>query len=423
MQTVTLSDILNYFKDDIKTFSRGEEKYKAQRVLTFRISGMTILSDVQSSMKDASYKVVINLNDAGKLSTCLCECPRGKWLCSHMAAALIYAEKSGVSKTDLPSTWIRHPKRHQSTHSKFDKLFPEKKPDYKATTVTTISTDQKEAFHMLLKDNEITCGMEWLLRHDDDSVSQSPIVVDVSSLITNQNDNEVRETLKLCVHEIEKIEILTRGQRLNDNWFIVKKLRISASNFGRVLRAVRINSFPPSLFKTLCGEYHMDKKDPIIWGNIHEEVALTQYHEVTGHHVRSCGVFLFDNGCLGGSPDGIVTEDCDLDDQGTLEIKCPFKYRFNTIAEAVKMEAQQKTLKTFYLTENLGINREHDYYHQVQGCMYATGLLWCDFAVWTTKDFHVVRVPRDPEWESNLYILENFFFETFFQHCRNRQNL
>ena len=123
MQIVTLTYIVEHFKDNINTFRRGEEKYKAQRVLTFEANGMTILSYVQSSMKDTSYKVVINLNEFGKLTTCSCECPRGKWFCSHMAAALIYAEKFGVSKTDLSSTWIRHPKRSQPTHSSFEKLY------------------------------------------------------------------------------------------------------------------------------------------------------------------------------------------------------------------------------------------------------------------------------------------------------------
>lgn len=36
-----------------------------------------------------------------------------------------------------------------------------------------------------------------------------------------------------------------------------RKKRVTASNFGLVLKAVKRNSYPPSLFKTLLGQYNL----------------------------------------------------------------------------------------------------------------------------------------------------------------------
>ena len=38
------------------------------------------------------------------------ECARGNWLCSHMAATSIWVNKKGLSKTDLPNSWIAKPR-------------------------------------------------------------------------------------------------------------------------------------------------------------------------------------------------------------------------------------------------------------------------------------------------------------------------
>ena len=39
----------------------------------------------------------------------------------------------------------------------------------------------------------------------------------------------------------------------------MRKGRITASNFGKVLKAIKRNRYPPSLMKTLLGQYATDK--------------------------------------------------------------------------------------------------------------------------------------------------------------------
>lgn len=47
---------------------------------------------------------------------------------------------------------------------------------------------------------------------------------------------------------------MTVGQSSNPSWSLVRKYRLTASNFGRVLDGCKRNSYPPSLYKTLFGK-------------------------------------------------------------------------------------------------------------------------------------------------------------------------
>ena len=66
---------------------------------------------VRASMKDKSCSVSLTIDGSGRIKQATCDCPRGKWICSHMAAASVYVNKKGFSKTDLPKSWIACPKK------------------------------------------------------------------------------------------------------------------------------------------------------------------------------------------------------------------------------------------------------------------------------------------------------------------------
>ena len=80
-------------------------------------------------------------------------------------------------------------------------------------------------------------------------------------------------------------------------------------------------------------------------------------------------------------------------------------------------EKENKTLKQFCLTETLEINKEHNYYQQIQGCLYAADTDWCDFVVWTLRDMHICKIPKDAAWLCNIEILEKFYFEHLLPNC------
>ena len=80
------------------------------------------------------------------------------------------------------------------------------------------------------------------------------------------------ENMKLTDNYIKEIFHLTVGQRKNYLWGQFRKGRITASNFGLVLTALKQEQFPPSLFKTLKGEYYIEKVKSVEWGIVHEKM-------------------------------------------------------------------------------------------------------------------------------------------------------
>ena len=88
-------------------------------------------------MKDKSYKVGLIINGEGYILSASCKCPRGEWLCSHMAATAIYVDRIGFSKTDQPNSWISRPKTATKKGSKIKSMadiFPCDNPEYRAAS-------------------------------------------------------------------------------------------------------------------------------------------------------------------------------------------------------------------------------------------------------------------------------------------------
>ena len=58
-------------------------------------------------MKDRTYKVGLTVNgDDGLITSATFECPRGRWICIHMAAMAIHVNWKGFSKTKHVKTGI-----------------------------------------------------------------------------------------------------------------------------------------------------------------------------------------------------------------------------------------------------------------------------------------------------------------------------
>ena len=109
---------------------------------------------------------------------------------------------------------------------------------------------------------------------------------------------------------ILKITDITVGQRNNPTWHLARRGRLTASNFGCVLKAKRVT---PSLLKRLLGEYDLSGVKAVQWGVNNEQEALKAFTVLTGKTVQETGIWLDASGILGASPDGIV------DDETVLE--------------------------------------------------------------------------------------------------------
>ncbi|XP_033729759.1 uncharacterized protein LOC117318941 [Pecten maximus] len=247
---------------------------------------------------------------------------------------------------------------------------------------------------------------------------------------TNATDKVqwLRTNLTVSKEQIEEVAKLTTGQRTNHLWALVRKNRLTASNFGLVLAAIRRKRFPPSLFKQIFASYNLATKDAILWGTSSEAVAREKYCSYGDAVVEETGVWLHESGVLGASPDGIIRraathnychQVAELTDilEGMrlkpeiLEIKCPFSARNMTISEAIG------SIKDFYLEyqahegkQLYRLKENHKYYDQVQGQLHIMNKSACDFVVWTTKDIAIVRILQDSNWTPNIAELKDFYF-------------
>lgn len=148
------------------------------------------------------------------------------------------------------------------------------------------------------------------------------------------------------------------------------------------------------------------------WGLEHEQDARHAYtQKMSACHknlqVRMCG-FLVNTAFpeVGASPGGLTT--CECCGKGCLEIKCPFKYRSDSIQQTLDEHDKDFCLE---LTANgLNLKKTHHFYSQVQTQVFVANAKHCDLVVWTQKDMAVVRIFPDVHfWESRLKKAQEFF--------------
>ena len=253
-------------------------------------------------------------------------------------------------------------------------------PPKKYTPLSRKPTDIDRAeLYKDLKEYGRFTGLCWLLSPEPSPVSARLPIPTIEEIIFSEEFLKTRglqEQLDCLVRrcrisskDIVKISDLTVRQRDNPSRHLARKGRLTASNFGVVLKAKRVT---PSLLKRLLGEYDLSRIKAVQWGVNNEEEAIKAFTSKTGKRVEDTGIWFHSSGILGASPDGIV------DDQTVLEAKCPYTERNKTIEEAVQSSA------TFFLEkcereQCYTLKKDHIYWHQVQGEMYFSQrkLLFC----------------------------------------------
>lgn len=91
-------------------------------------------------------------------------------------------------------------------------------------------------------------------------------------------------------------------------------------------------------------------------------------------------------GFLGASPDGL------LDDTTLIEVKCPFKYRNDMLRDCL-LNKNDYILN--FDGEHFNANRNHDYFHQIQGQLNICNMKKCILILWTEKDYLEFNIDRD----------------------------
>ena len=227
---------------------------------------------------------------------------------------------------------------------------------------------------------------------------------DVSDGVLAQlNKNYVATQVEVSDLERSNIELATRGQSDNPQWYIERQKRLTSSSFGDVLkrrpktpvvRLVRTLLYPSFKGNTYTRYGTMEEQNAI------DEYILRKAEDGVNAKVTSCGLMLHkQHNYLATSPDGIVSND---GDEGLIEIKNVLKNKRISLNEAAKQSS-------FCLSAKNGVlflKPTHNYYYQCQGALNICAKPWLDFVVRTTNphQMFVQRIVRDQQlWKNFMF--------------------
>ncbi|KAI1893854.1 hypothetical protein AGOR_G00127950 [Albula goreensis] len=241
--------------------------------------------------------------------------------------------------------------------------------------------------------------------------------------------------VKMGKQTVKEVERQTRGQRQNPKWFSWRRNRITASIAHQVSHSRFVNgrsSTPPaSYLGSITGERRGIVTRAMAWGNDNEAKVAQEYQELKSQllgrpvQVQDCGLFIHPEcAWLAASPDGIVVDPSSGERLCCLEIKCPYKHRNTTVAEACRQDRQF----CLELLRNAGegepqyrLKTTHNYYTQVQCQMAVVGLHKADFVVFTLHEIAIVPVTFDPAfWESTQAKMEKFYKEALLPYLKKK---
>ncbi|XP_052072779.1 uncharacterized protein LOC127710859 [Mytilus californianus] len=229
------------------------------------------------------------------------------------------------------------------------------------------------------------------LAHDHDYLQKCPedIFLNQFGLITMNDEH------------ISRNEQQTRGQQANKQWHIERQKRLQSSNFGRICKLtdrsdpekVALEIIDPKIFKSKATEY----------GKRYENIAIKEYERETECSVTDCGIFVSKHlPFLGSSPDGVVS------DKVIVEVKCPFSARDKIVSAS--------TVPYLSITDDiLHLNHNHNYYYQVQGQLYCSNRLYCDFIVYTLCDSKCFRIMKDDAFIAQMLSKLHEFYTRYFK--------
>ena len=178
--------------------------------------------------------------------------------------------------------------------------------------------------------------------------------------------------------------IIVDVEQGSQEWLDIRLGLISASRFKDILTEPRskagvLSATAESYLHSLIAEIVTGKQaeisgKPLEWGTEHESKARIEYEFERGFSVVEKGICIHATRMIGASPDGFV------DDDGMIEIKCPY-VSGNHIKTVIN-----------------GMPDEH--IPQIQGNLWINGREWCDFIsydprITVASRLYVERIYRD----------------------------
>ncbi|CAG9765886.1 unnamed protein product [Ceutorhynchus assimilis] len=151
---------------------------------------------------------------------------------------------------------------------------------------------------------------------------------------------------ELRIASSEEVFSSTINQSLSQAWFLERRKRLTASNFGRICN-LRATTDKQKVAKSILSPtFQGNRYTEYGIANANELKAIAQLEQMVFTKINKSGLFVSkDYPFLAASPDGLLEND------GLVEIKCPFVARNSTPEQAI----ESKTIKFAHLENgNLG---------------------------------------------------------------------
>ena len=226
--------------------------------------------------------------------------------------------------------------------------------------------------------------------------------MDYSELLSACKDVEI----SVSEEQAKAVEAATRDQASSKLWFRFRAGRITAS---KMKTACCTDPKQPaqSLIKSVCyPESYRFTSKATTWGCNHEKFARDMFidvHKESHENVKVHDTGFFINPSvpfLGASPDGLVS--CDCCGVSVIEVKCPFCVKSDMLDSVSYLEKDSEG--------KLTLNRNHQYFYQVQTQLGVCKLESAYLVVWTEKDLHVECILFDEEfWDTICQKSKNIF--------------
>lgn len=199
---------------------------------------------------------------------------------------------------------------------------------------------------------------------------------DVTDEVLEKLKENFVNSLKKTSEERAMIERQTILQRDSSEWMELRRSLLTASNFGRVIKR-KLTTRCANLVKDILYKTNIDHVASIKHGLLNEKTAIMQLAKQTGIAIEPCGLFLDEDlPFLGATPDGIISDDT------IVEVKCPISAYKLGLDEAIEKKKINFWLKDKGCSK---LNKNHNWYYQVQGQLHISKRQKCLFAVWSSE--------------------------------------
>lgn len=229
--------------------------------------------------------------------------------------------------------------------------------------------------------------------------------VDINSQEYTSLKNKFLEELNVSEEKAKQIFENTVAQRSCDEWYMERRKRLTASNFGKIYK-LRATTNKNKVANDIAHSTFFGNKSTK-YGVENERCAISELAVALESDIRESGLFVdTQNSFLAASPDGLIGQNI------IVEVKCPYSARNTTPQDAIK----NKIIKYGKIDENgrFSLSRNHPYYNQVQGQLFITNRKFCCFAIWTPMGLVYERIKPDHQlWETMLPKLKSFYFENY----------